>query len=182
MNFMRTYTTDEYLELSSERLITYLVKVGFKTNHSDDCLIYKRGSFFGSLFSFSPKSWKTSIKIQLLPNCDHVEKVLLHLHINSFGQIVSQKERIYWQSEFKAIEIALCGESSDDCQATMTKQLPFKQNIKGLIFVVVITVVCGLFCKYFLRFLHSYAIGCCIGFLLGIVIITIYLKHNRSAK
>ena len=91
MNFMRTYSTDEYQELLSERLIAYLVKVGFKTNHSADCLIFKRGSIFGSLFSFSPKSWKTSIKIQLLPDCNHVKKVSLHLHINSFGQIVSQK-------------------------------------------------------------------------------------------
>ncbi|MEA1936533.1 MAG: hypothetical protein U9N04_00250 [Patescibacteria group bacterium] len=91
----------------------YFVSIGYKITADRESLIYGRGSMSGSLFSPTPKQWKSIVNIEISGREKNVI-VKINADINTIGQMVVKKERDFLENEFSQIENILLDENEDD--------------------------------------------------------------------
>lgn len=65
---------------------------------------YRRGSKWGSLTSFTPKGWLCVISINLRTEGTEASWMQATYQIDTSGQMVTQKEREFWQAEIRQLE------------------------------------------------------------------------------
>ena len=82
----------EGIAVTKERVICYFEDAGYKMNGQDVSLLFQRGSFMGSLTSFSPKRWKALVKVDIVSTRDGGTSVTLDYDINTTGQVITRGE------------------------------------------------------------------------------------------
>lgn len=113
MKLDRTFTTRESEPMARKLIASYLESRGYKQREANAILVYERGSGLGSWTSFSTKHWKVIVTIQTHPNADGTTNVVAILDINTTGQIVTQKERDFWEKELADLVTSASGFNAD---------------------------------------------------------------------
>ena len=112
-------------------VVDYFVSIGYKKIADESPLIYKRGSLSASLFSFSPKSWKSTVCVDISGREKNVI-VKINADIDTTGQIVIKKERDFLENEFNQIESVLLNlnkEEYDKHKYSNNISIPANQKI-----------------------------------------------------
>jgi hypothetical protein len=113
MKLDRTFITRESTQVSRELITRYLESKGYKQQQLDSGIVYERGSGLGSLLSFSTKQWKVAVTIQTHPNIDQTTNVVVTFNINTTGQLVTKKERNFWEKELDDLVVSANGFNAD---------------------------------------------------------------------
>ncbi len=113
MKLDRAFTTKESEQASRELIARYLEGKGYKQRESKPCLVYGRGSGLGSLVSFSTKRWKVTATVQTAPSADQITNVIGTFDINTTGQMVTKKERDFWEKELDGLIASVNGFNTD---------------------------------------------------------------------
>jgi hypothetical protein len=143
MNFEKTFIVSQSELVVSERVKAFLEGAGYH-EVSASPISYKRGSMIGSLTSFSPRKWQARALIEIEPLAENQTKVVLNLDVNTKGQMVSQKEIAYWQSEVESYEQAVStGEVHADILNESLGELA-KSGKKGLLLFVGVGIGVGI--------------------------------------
>jgi hypothetical protein len=90
-----------------ERASAYFKNAGYRALPDGDYLVYERGSFLGSFISFSPRGWKVRAKVRTKPVSEGGTEARLLLDINTTGQLITEKERIFWRNELEGLLLAV---------------------------------------------------------------------------
>jgi len=122
MKLGRTFITRESEQKARELIASHLEQAGYKLSSSGPLLIYERGSRYGSLFSSSPKRWKVKVTIQVKPGSDQVTDVEASFDIDTRGQIVTKKERGFWESEMDGLVAAVNGFNAEVTTAVKVEE------------------------------------------------------------
>lgn len=107
MKFERNFSTNESSLTAYAKISRYLEDNGYKQGESR--LVFERGSRFGSYASFSTKKWKVVVTLKINSNPDYKTDVNVSMDINTNGQIVSKKEKIFWQNELAGLIASVSG-------------------------------------------------------------------------
>lgn len=122
MKLGRTFITRESEQKARELITSHLEQAGYKLSSSGPFLIYERGSHYGSLFSSSPKRWKVKVTIQVKPGSNEVTDVEASFDIDTRGQIVTKKERGFWESEMDRLIAAVNGFNAEVTTAAKVEE------------------------------------------------------------
>jgi F0F1-type ATP synthase assembly protein I len=105
------------------RIASFMQRNGYKISpegRPDSKMMYTRGSWLGSLISFSPRKWRARATVEQKPIDATHSHLTLTLDINDQGQVVTHHERLYWKSELDQFQTAVqTGAAATD---NLTKQ------------------------------------------------------------
>ena len=141
MKLERTINAKESEGTVRDHVTSYFEKAGYKRVNSQPLLTYRRGSMFGSLLSFSPKGWQVQATIQTAPCPDQTTNVTIKLDIRTTGQLVTGKERSFWDSEMDGLEKAINSGYLDLVPSANQAHSSLFQNITAYLVIIGLTVV-----------------------------------------
>ena len=107
-------------------------------------LQYQRGSRLSSLVSFSPKGWGGRLAARVSSNSEGSSQVNLDYDINTFGQMVTQKERDFWKAEIKDVERSVRNGSVDIAQTMELRGSALRQNLIVMAVITPFAIVAGI--------------------------------------
>jgi hypothetical protein len=176
MKLDRRITIGENEDTIRKCIDAYLNKAGYKQVSVQPDLIYERGSLLGSLISFSPKGWQAKASIQVKPTSDQATEVLVIVDVNTTGQMVTEKERNFWNSELDGLETAIHAGTMDAIVIVGAERSSLIQNL--VVTVVIIGLVIGLavVAHMILETRQALFLGGGIGLAVGFVIAKKWLK------
>jgi hypothetical protein len=116
MELSRRFDVPVPEETALTRIRTYLERAGYRPS-SPTCVSYQRGSFLGAWYSFSPRSWQAELHLATEPKADGETHVTVALNVNTKGQLVTGKERGFWDTELDGLEAAARSGTTDDGKA-----------------------------------------------------------------
>jgi hypothetical protein len=104
MKLTTSFETQENIEIVKTRLKSYLISENF-TIISDDGenIVLKKGSRFSNFFAFNPRNWKTIVELNINEKENGTE-IKSTFDINTIGQVVTEKERCFWENCVKRLE------------------------------------------------------------------------------
>jgi len=145
MKLEQDLKTDISEAVLRERITAYLTKSGYRLVGSQPSLAFERGSTFGSLMSFSPQSWKSSVVFSFSPIAEQNTQAAIVLDINTTGQWVTEKESKFWQAELDSLVQAIFTGDMDMGATTENAKSALTQNLiaLGLIFGLGIVMAVG---------------------------------------
>lgn len=170
-----------------EILDDYFVSIGYKKTGNEVTLVYERGSFIGSLFSSSPKSWKSIIRISISGRENNVT-VELNANINTTGQMVVKRERDFLENEFEQIESMLLDLSKDEYDkykhnnnfsTPVNKKTIYKINDKKIILFLLILM--GFLAMVF-SFQDSLVLSLTVLMMIGVVLLFLFIEKNNISS
>ncbi len=129
MKLENSIETDVSEVILRERITAYLTKSGYRLTTSQPPLNFQRGSMFGSLMSFSPKGWKSSVAINLSTLSEKTSQATIVFDINTTGQWVTDKERKFWQVELNNLVNAISTGNVDISTTTENANSALYQNL-----------------------------------------------------
>lgn len=106
MDFERKFVVPAPPTAVTERTKEAWAALGYSIR-SGDPLTAARGSWLGSLTSFSPTKWKADATVHARPRSQSETEVRLRLHVNTTGQMVTHRDRQSWTYEVASIEQAI---------------------------------------------------------------------------
>jgi hypothetical protein len=176
MKFEESISVNENIDIIRDRIDVYLKNVGYKNISMQPDMVYERGSLLGTWMSFSPKGWHANASITLIESSDGEINVALNIDVNTSGQIVSAKERDYWNLELENFKKTVLTGSSNLTDVSGSEKETLKENllIGGLFFIIVF--VSTIIANIVLDTRNASMIGAIIGGLLGILIAKQVLK------
>ncbi len=152
MNLERIITTSESESVIRDSIASYLGKLGYKQVDSQPRLIYERGSALGSFTSFSPKGWQVRANVEISTNSDQMTVASVNLDINTKGQWVTEKERIFWNNELDGLETAICTGKADVTSTSKAAQSSLVQNLIAAAVILGLTIVLFVIARQWLKF------------------------------
>lgn len=129
----------------TNRAITWLEKGGYKPVSTQPLLVYKRGSLFGSRTSFTPRGWECSVTIEVVPSSDQTTHVSICFDVNTSGQVVTQRERRFWDTELSGLQETINSGNIDTVASTEIAQSALSQNLMIILVIFIFAVGLGIF-------------------------------------
>ncbi len=143
MKLEKTITVPVPEEAIRRRLTHFMTQEGYRPSNNSDALCFERGSLLGSFTAFSPKGWQAKVRIQLSENYGGTTAQVT-FNINTTGQMVTAKEREFWDAELAAIEMAMSSENeSVETQANLNKAA-LNENVSTAIVFLIFTIAIDL--------------------------------------
>ena len=178
MKLEHTIVVSESEDVVDKRAITWLEKAGYKPVSAQSALVYKRGSLFGSRTSFTPRGWECHVTIKAAPGSGQTTHVSICFDINTSGQIVTQKERRFWDTELGGLQEAINSGNIDTLTSTEVAESSLNQNLITILVVFIFAVGVGIFAyiiseKYWIALFTVLVI---VG--IGLLIASRWLSHN----
>jgi hypothetical protein len=106
MEIEQTITIPISERIIKDRASAFFSNRGYKRIQKNEAIVYHRGSILGSIFSFTPIGWRVRAEVGVKPENGSTHVRLL-LHIDTRGQIITQKERLFWKNEVEGLIIAI---------------------------------------------------------------------------
>ena len=106
MKCERTFELETTAIEAEKRVEEFLAQAGYERISTSE-LKYKRGSMLGSLTSFSPRKWRASLLTRIHPLDRDRATVSVTLDVNTTGQMVTQREKDYWETEIEGFKKAI---------------------------------------------------------------------------
>jgi hypothetical protein len=176
MNLERTIATPESEDVVRERIASYLERAGYKRVGSQPSLTYERGSVLGSRTSFSPKGWQVKASIKLSRSSDHVTAASVSLDINTTGQSVTKKERLFWSNELDGLETEVQTGKVDVTSRSRAAQSALAQNLMAAAVMIGLPIALAVIARVLFESRFAYYTGVVLGLALGFVIAQKWLK------
>jgi hypothetical protein len=176
MNLKRTITTQESENVVRDRIASYLEKLGYKRVNSESSLTYERGSVLGSFTSFSPKGWQVKANVEISTGSDQMTVASVNLDINTTGQLVTEKERLFWSNELDGLETAVRTDKVDVASASKAAQSSLAQNLMAAAVILGLTIVLAVIARLLFESRVAFYTGGALGLMLGFMIARQWLK------
>ncbi len=103
MKLVNSFVSGASEEVLRERMTDHLTKNGYRLVSSQPALTFQRGSRFGSMTAFTPRGWKATVVVGFTANIERETQVSVMLDVDTTGQLVLEREKKFWQSEFDAM-------------------------------------------------------------------------------
>ncbi len=176
MKLERSITVSEKIDIIRDRIDAYLNEVGYKQVRVQPDLLYQRGSLLGSLMSFTPKGWQAKANIQVLETSDNAINVVLDIDVNTTGQLVTEKERGFWNLELENFEKAVLSGISSIKEVSGSEKKIIKENlvVAAVFFFLAFFIV--IIANLFLEKRLALWVGIFVGLALGFIIAKRWLK------
>ena len=100
MEFEHIVKTEHSEKEIRSQIDQILIKLGYHTLDSKTGMLFQRGSFWGSIAGFTPKSWKARVLVEFFPQNEELLQAKIKYNINTSGQWVTNNEREFWKVEF----------------------------------------------------------------------------------
>jgi hypothetical protein len=125
-----------------KRVTEFLIYMGYQQHSDGKELVFKRGSITGTFFSMNPRKWNTNVKIRLYPdgNGTVVESLF---DINTSGQVVTAKEKEYWNSELDNFQAVLCSDEPIPLTSVHISKSVVNENIIALLIILFTAFITG---------------------------------------
>jgi hypothetical protein len=175
MKLERAIAVQESEATLQSRAVAYLEQAGYKQVSLRPSITFCRGSAFGSRTSFSPRGWQVQTTVRILPS-DQTHNVSIKFDINSTGQLVTEKERSFWESELNELETSIRGGYIDLAGSTGQSQSSLHQNLKAVAVIIGLALVFGITALAVLGTRLGVEIGVALGFVIGYFIAKPWLK------
>jgi hypothetical protein len=146
---MKTFVANFDVELTPatvrKRVSGFLAGRGFKVLN-DSQLIFGRGSIIGGLVSSTPKNWKSTLKVEISQQTEHLTHVQIEHSVNTFGQLVIQSEMAQLQREVELAADAIKTGLNNEVELNKSDvELGFVGRLMwGLVLVMVVTACVSL--------------------------------------
>jgi hypothetical protein len=167
--------------LIKERASAYFQNAGYRVLTSDDCLVYKRGSILGSFISFTPKGWKVRAKVRTNPVLEGGTEARLFLDINTAGQLITERERIFWKTEFEGLILAIKTGSTIPKLSSEAASNSKSENVTTAAIIISLAVMLAvIFRAAFGTSVAGYlggVIGVAVGF--GITVLAVKIRRQK---
>ena len=175
MEFEHILKTERSEEEIRSQIDQFLINHGYHTLDSKTGMLFQRGSFWGSMAGFTPKSWKARVSIEFFPQIEEDLQVRIKYAINTSGQWVTNKEKEFWKVEFNNLLKNLENNIETTSFSEMNKinERALQQNILSVFIIIAFAAmmsVAGFMLFRDRRFVM--AMG-----LVGIVISLILINH-----
>lgn len=141
MKLENSVKTDVGEVILRERITAYLTKSGYRLSASQPSLIFQRGSMFGSLMSFSPKGWESNVTIDLSMLSEKTSQAAIVFDINTNGQWVTDKERVFWQMELNNLVDAISTGNVNISANTENASSAFSQNLMAFGLIIGLGII-----------------------------------------
>jgi len=106
MKYERSFEIEATTKDAEKRVEEFLAQAGYQRTSNSE-LKYKRGSMLGSLTSFSPRKWRASLLTRIHPLDRDRAKISVIVDVNTTGQMVTQREKDYWETEIEGFKKAI---------------------------------------------------------------------------
>jgi len=177
MKIERTITSNISEAIALERAIAYLRHMGYKQITGEPFLTFHRGSVLGSWISFTPKGWKAKATVQVMSD-DNQVKVAAVFEINTTGQLVTDKERAFWDAEVNGLEVALCSGEVNPVTGIEFARSALYQNIAAATVIICLSLVLAIAARWMLDSRLAGYLGGIIGMVLGFAIARRWLRFK----
>lgn len=176
MKLERAFMTQAGEVETWERITTFLLRAGYKQASLQPPWVYQRGSRWGSLLSFSPRGWKANVTIHLSPASNGATQVGVVLDVDTTGQWVTEKERLFWRSELGDLQASVCESNLDMTASADLARSSFWENIGGWAVTIALVIVLGLVGYALFASWIAGFVGGMLGLAIGILFIKGWLK------
>jgi hypothetical protein len=176
MKLDRSITIGENEDTIRDRIDAYLNRVGYKQVSVQPDLVYERGSVLGSLVSFTPKGWQAKASIQIKATFDQATDVVVNVDVNTTGQLVTEKERSFWNSELDGLETAVHTGTMDVIAVAGSERSSLVQNLVVAAVIISLTIGLAVVARMILETRLALYVGGGIGLAVGFVIAKKWLK------
>ena len=177
MKLERTITVEESRSTLEARTIAYLEQAGYKQVSSQTSIIYRRGSIFGTWLSFSPKSWQVQATTQIVSS-EKTSDVSIKFDVNSTGQLITEKERNFWNTELDGLEVAIRSGNIDIKTSISQAQSSRSQNRLTSAIIMIVMVVFGMVGRVILGTRLGLLVGAALGAVTGFLIAGRWQKYK----
>jgi len=125
------------------RAALFLTQAGYRPSKGNNIPVeYHRGSLQGSLLGFSPKAWKAVACLRFSEESG-VHTLHINLNIRTIGQIVTEAERRFWETELSALAATVLGNRLTDDTPKNTAAKALKQNLLFAVVFLALTALLG---------------------------------------
>ena len=132
MNLGRTFTTQETPSNALRLIGETLERAGYKPATPPPTTVYQRGSKMGSMFGFTNKVLQATATLQARPEGDGSTSVSIAYAIETSMQILTRKDRLFWDNELDSLVAAAGGVNADSTPlAKAEENLRQTARIKG---------------------------------------------------
>lgn len=103
MRLERTYLIEENEAFARSRISIYFEKAGFSPVSTGALLVYRRGSVAQLRSASPPRKWPVTAAVQIQSSLGQASEVWVRLDIMTRGQVVTPKERQFWEDELDGL-------------------------------------------------------------------------------
>lgn len=178
MDLYQSITASVNASILKDRIEKYFLAIGYKKVEGPGLLVYKRGSYFGSLTSFLPKGWLSQVTVEIVSVDGYSSTAAVHYAVNTTGQIVTQKERDFWQDEIDhLVEAAHTGSISNG--AKKISRAVARQNMLMVLLMVVVMGITTTLTLLLSKDTRNVQAGIAAGAFLSIVLFKLLFKGEQ---
>lgn len=170
MILTRTITTTESESEIRQRITKVFEILGYKQVDSEPLWVFRRGSVIGSFTSFSPKGWQVEARLEISAGSDQVTLVGVVVDINTTSQLVTDKERAYWDNEMTEIEAAILTGKVDMVPAARMAQTSLTQNLIAAVLIIGLMAALAVIGRMLFYSRFAMVAGGVVGLVLGFLI------------
>jgi hypothetical protein len=178
MKIEHNFTVPVAERIVKQRASAYLLNSGYRSEKLNENLTYKRGSIFGSLFSYSPLGWKTWVRVST-ENGDVGTKVSLTFDIATTGQMVTENERLFLNNEIEGLILAIKSGSLITKPALEAAGMSKAQNVAFAGLIICLAVFLAVLFRSLNETTLAGYLGGIIGTAVGIGVTLLILKIRR---
>jgi hypothetical protein len=142
MKYERTFELETTAKEAEKRAEEFLAQAGYERISTSE-LKYKRGSMLGSLTSFSPRKSRASLLTRIHPLDSDRATVSVTLDVNTTGQIVTQRDIDYWETEIEGFKKTIESGNFSFENLNEDHQKIIKSGWKGFWIFLVVTFAVG---------------------------------------
>lgn len=176
MKLERSIQTSESKEIIYARIASYLDKTGYKQIDPQNPQLFMRGSVLGSILSFSPKGWQVKTTFEILVQSEQISSVSVNVDINTKGQVITERERLFWDNEIDGLEAAILTGRVEPVPANNAAKKSLKQNLTASALIIGLPILFFAVTLFLSDSTESACTGATFGVVLGVVVARIWLK------
>jgi hypothetical protein len=162
--------------LLKERASAFLQNAGYRPVNRKGDLVYKRGALLGSLFSFTPKGWRARVVVKTQPGSEGVTEARFRLDIDTTGQMVTEKERLFWKNEMEGLILAVRTGNPISKPALEAAGDSKAQNVASAALVIILAVLMAVIFRATYGTNAAGYLGGVVGTLVGFGVMILALK------
>lgn len=144
MIISKKFKLEEWNDSTEEKILSFWVQRNIKfdtsiKNHYEG----KRGSLWGNLNSFDMS--KLSTKINIMRNDNN--EIICQLEVMTFGQIITKKNKKYWELELESFESAMLKNDYKEAEWEAYNKKVVGNDLLGTLMAIIL----GLLCYYLVK-------------------------------
>jgi hypothetical protein len=145
MDFIDTVYVDTTQAMMQGRIKNYFERQGYRTKSRDGVVYYERGSAWRNYVAMNPANWHVFARTEMHKTDDEKVAVNLWLSVDTQGQMVLDREHLYWKMAFDTL-LTYLKTGVDDHEAKIHEigETNKRQNYTLTLAVVLIAGVAGL--------------------------------------